>query len=127
MKKPHIVNLVYSLILMAAGMTGFILRYLEVRDFQFTALIPFIFGILLLALTRGISRQNKIISHLAVVLTLIIAAMTAVMFIKNSAEGFKLTRKGIIFILIIFSSFTVLTLYIIRFIRIRKSLEKEQP
>lgn len=121
MKKPHIVNLIYSLILIVAGIAGFILRYLEASDFQYTALIPSVFGIILLCLTNGISNQNKIISHIAVFLTLLLAVLTSVMFIRNSGNGFIETRKGIIFISIIISSFVVLSLYIIRFIRINKT------
>jgi hypothetical protein len=119
MNKPHIVNLIYSIFLISTGITGFILRYLEAGDFQYTSLIPSLFGIVLLLLTRGISRQNKIISHIAVFLTLILAVLTLVMFIKNAGNGFMETRKGVIFILIILSSLSVLTLYIIRFISIK--------
>ncbi len=125
MNKPQTLNLIYSLFLIVVGITGFILRYLEVKDFQYTALIPSVFGFILLFLTGGISRQNKIISHIAVGLTLILAALTLFMYIKNSGNGFIETRKGIIFILIIISSYIVLTLYIIRFIKIKKSLKED--
>lgn len=37
-----------------------------------TALIPVFFGIVLLILTQGIKRENKIIAHIAVVLTLMV-------------------------------------------------------
>ena len=120
-EKPGTVNLFYSLILVAIGLTGFILSYLETGDMQFTALIPFLFGIVLLLLTRGISRQNKSISHIAVLLTLFLAVFTLIMFITNLGNGFIISRKGIIFSLIIIFSFIVLTIYVIRFIRISKS------
>lgn len=123
MNKPHIVNLIYSIFLIGTGITGFILRYLEAGDFQYTSLIPSLFGIVILLLTNGIRRQNKIISHVAVFLTLILAVFTLVMFIKNAGNGFMETRKGVIFILTILSSFSVLIFYIIRFISI-KSIKK---
>jgi hypothetical protein len=119
MNKPHIVNLIYSIFLISTGITGFVLRYLEEGDFQYTSLIPSLFGIVLLLLTNGIRRQNKIISHVAVFLTLILAVFTLVMFMKNAGNGFMETRKGVIFILTILSSLSVLTFYIIRFIRIK--------
>lgn len=121
MKNPHITNLIYSIFLIGAGIAGFLLRYLEANDFQYTALIPAVFGLVLLSLTNGIKRQNKIISHIAVILTLILALFTLVMVIKNSGDGLMETRKGIIFALILISSFIVLTLYTIRFIRLRKT------
>jgi len=120
-KKPHIINLIYSIFLIAIGLAGFFLRYREAGDFQFTALIPALFGVILLFFTNGINRQNKIISHIAVLLTLILTVFTLVMFVTNLGEGFMASRKGIIFILVILSSLFVLTLYITRFIRISKS------
>jgi hypothetical protein len=121
MKNPHIVNLVYSIFLIAIGITGFVLRYLEANDFQYTALIPSLFGIVLLPLSQGIKRENRIISHVAVLLTLILGVFTLVMVIINLGDGYMATRRGIIFTLIFISSFIVLGIYIIRFIRIRKS------
>ena len=120
-EKPGTVNFIYSLFLVAIGLTGFILSYMETGDLQFTALIPFLFGIVLLLLTRGISRQSKSISHVAVLLTLFLAVFTLIMFITSFGNGFIITRKGIIFSLIIIFSFLVLTIYVIRFIRISKS------
>jgi len=119
MKNPHIVNLIYSSFLILTGITGFILRYLESNDFQYTALIPSVYGIVLLSLSRGIKRENKIISHVAVLLTLILAVFTLVMVIINSGDGFMVSRRGIILMLILISSFVVLGIYIIRFIRIK--------
>ena len=121
MKKPHQVNLIYAIILITAGIAGFVLRYLEAKDFQYTSLIPAAFGVILLSLTNGIKIQNKIVSHLAVILTVILGVMTLVMFLKSSGDCFILTRKGIIFGIIIISSFVVLSIYILRFIRIKKS------
>jgi len=121
MEKPHQVNLIYSIILITAGIAGFVLRYLEAKDFQYTSLIPAAFGVILLSMTNGIKIQNKIVSHLAVILTVILGVMTLVMFLKSSGDCFILTRKGIIFGIIIISSFVVLSIYIMRFIRIKKS------
>ena len=111
-KKPHIVNLVYSLFIMILGLIGFFARYAEAGDLQFTALIPFIFGIIMLFLTKGIKQQNKIIAHIAVMLT---------MLVINLDNQFLIIRKGIIFLLLIISSFIALTIYIIRFFKIKKT------
>ncbi|MCA1745298.1 MAG: hypothetical protein LC643_06270 [Bacteroidales bacterium] len=37
-----------------------------------TALIPFIFGVLLLALNPGVKKEHKLASHLAVLLTILV-------------------------------------------------------
>jgi hypothetical protein len=121
MKNPHIVNLIYSLLLIVTGITGFVLRYIESDDLQYTALIPSVFGIILLSLGQGIKRENKIVSHVAVMLTLILVVFALVMLIINSGDGMLATRKGIIFMIILTSSFVVLGIYITRFIRIKKS------
>jgi hypothetical protein len=121
MKNPHIVNLIYSLFLITVGIAGFSLRYMEVGDFQYTALIPAAFGIVLLPLGKGIKMQNKIISHVAVLLTFILAVFALIMVIMNADDGFLLSRRGIIFTLILISSSIVLAIYITRFIRISKS------
>lgn len=120
MKNPSIVNLFYSLFIMAVGLFSFILRFESYGDFQFTALIPFIFGTILLFFTNGMKKENKLISHLAVVLTSLLALTTTILFIINLGSGFIFSRKEIIFLLIIISSYIVLTLYMIRFIKVRK-------
>jgi lysylphosphatidylglycerol synthetase-like protein (DUF2156 family) len=121
MRNPHIVNLIYSLFLIVVGISGFLLRYFEVGDFQFTALIPAAFGLVLLPLGNGIKRQHKVISHVAVLLTLILAVFALIMVIMNAGDGFLISRRGIIFTLILISSATVLSIYIARFISISKS------
>jgi hypothetical protein len=126
MKNPHIVNLIYSFFLIVLGIAGFLLRYLDVGDFQYTALIPAAFGIVLLPLGNGIKRQHKVISHVAVLLTFFLAIFALVMVIINAGDGFLLSRRGIIFTLILISSFIVLGIYIARFISISKS-KKDVP
>ena len=46
--------------------------YLAAASPSFTALIPAAFGVLLLLCASGVKAQNKVVSHIAVVLTLII-------------------------------------------------------
>ena len=58
-------NLINSLSLMFIGLWG----YLEVVSP--TALIPVIFGVVLLLCTKGLKKQNKLIAHITVLLTLV--------------------------------------------------------
>ena len=66
--KAHTANLINSLILISFGIWG----YFGSDTPSFTALIPAIVGVLLLLSYNGVKKENKIIAHIAVVLTLII-------------------------------------------------------
>ena len=68
MMKPHVVSLINALILMALSAWG----YLASDTPSFTALIPAIIGLALLVCFPGVKAENKIISHIAVLLTLLI-------------------------------------------------------
>ena len=59
-------NLINALVLIAMGLWG----YLELNSP--TALIPVGFGVVLLLCYQGVKNQNKIIVHVAVLLTLLI-------------------------------------------------------
>tara|TARA_B100000579_G_C22355605_1_gene631490 strand:- start:240 stop:599 length:360 start_codon:yes stop_codon:yes gene_type:complete len=65
--KPFQISAVNALSLILFGAYG----YLQSLTPSITALIPVIFGLMLLAFNRGIKKENKVIAHLAVFLTLI--------------------------------------------------------
>ena len=67
--KAHSANLINSLTLIILGLWGFS-EHLD----QPTAFIPVAFGIVLIIATKGIKENNKIISHIAVLFTIIIFA-----------------------------------------------------
>lgn len=60
-------NLLNSVILIAVGGWG----YFDGDGKSMTALIPVIFGVVLLICNNGIKNQNKIIAHIAVLATFI--------------------------------------------------------
>ena len=66
--KAHIVSLVHAIALIGLGGYG----YLSSDTPSVTALIPVVFGGLLLAMNRGVKNENKVIAHIAVLLTLLI-------------------------------------------------------
>lgn len=66
--KAHTVSLLNSIILIVFSVWG----YLSYESASFTALIPFFVGVILLFLNKGIKNENKVIAHIAVVLTLLI-------------------------------------------------------
>ncbi len=101
MNKAHNINKFYGLLLILLGSFGFIMRYVELGDTQFTALIPALFGLILLSFTNGIRTENSVIGHLAGVLTLVLVVMSAVMLTKGFFAEFNLGRKQIIFLFVI--------------------------
>jgi len=66
--KPHQFSLINSISLIALGGYG----YLTSSSPSITALIPVIFGIAILGMNPGIKKDNKIIAHIAVLLTFVI-------------------------------------------------------
>tara|TARA_B100000902_G_scaffold86620_1_gene90818 strand:+ start:208 stop:567 length:360 start_codon:yes stop_codon:yes gene_type:complete len=65
--KPFQLSFINSLTLILLGAYG----YFQSSTPSMTALIPVIFGILLLAMNSGVKKQNKIIAHIAVTVTLL--------------------------------------------------------
>ena len=66
--KVNIVSLINSIILISMGLWG----YFESDSRPITALIPVIVGVILLLINSGVKKENKIASHVAVLLTLLI-------------------------------------------------------
>tara|TARA_B000000565_G_C23738363_1_gene359949 strand:- start:186 stop:551 length:366 start_codon:yes stop_codon:yes gene_type:complete len=66
--KPYQSSLINSISLIALGGYG----YLTSSSPSITALIPVIFGIAILSMNSGIKKDNKIIAHIAVLLTFLI-------------------------------------------------------
>ena len=62
--KPHKISFVNAITLISFGLWG----YIDV-DYSPTALIPVIFGVIILILNPGLKRENKAIAHIVVLLT----------------------------------------------------------
>ena len=74
MKKPHFVNRLNSISLIVLGLWEY---YSTLPEMSWTpssptVFLPVIFGVALFLLTSAIKKENKLISHIAVFLTLII-------------------------------------------------------
>ena len=65
--KPHKISFVNAITLISFGLWG----YIDV-DYSPTALIPVIFGVIILILNPGLKRENKVIAHIVVLLTFLI-------------------------------------------------------
>ena len=66
--KAHVASLINSVVLIGFGLWG----YLGSETPSKTALIPVVFGAVLLSLYKGVKKENKIVAHIAVLLTLLI-------------------------------------------------------
>lgn len=66
--KPYIINLINAIVLIAIGTWG----YFGSETPSKTALIPVFLGIVLLLVTPQFRKGNKVIAHIAVILTLFI-------------------------------------------------------
>ena len=66
--KPHVSSFISAIILILVGSWS----YFSSDTRSVTALIPVFIGLVLLVLNSGIKRENKIISHIAVVLTILV-------------------------------------------------------
>ena len=109
-------NIINSITLIVIGLWG----YLEVS--APTALIPVGFGVALVLCSPGVKKQNKVIAHIAVLLTFIILIALVGMRLPKSIEqgGLGLLR---VFLMIGTSTFSMI--YFIRsFISNRKAKEK---
>jgi len=65
--QAYTANLINAIVLVAMGAWG----YLGSDTPSVTALIPVVFGLILIALSGGVKKENKVIAHIAVVLTLL--------------------------------------------------------
>ena len=66
--KAHTASLINAVLLVGLSAWG----YFTSDTPSVTALIPAIIGVILLALNKGVKAENKLIAHIAVVLTLLI-------------------------------------------------------
>lgn len=66
--KPHISSLINAIVLILLGVWS----YFSSEARPVTALIPVFVGIILLGLNPGIKKENKVIAHIAIVLTLLV-------------------------------------------------------
>jgi len=114
---PYQVSGLNALLLILIGSYG----YLQSSTPSPTALIPVGFGIILLAMNKGVKAENKIIAHIAVTATLLIL-IGLIMPLKSAiAKG----NMGAIFRVSIMVITTILAIisFVQSFIKARKERE----
>ena len=113
MMNASTINIINSISLIAMGIWG----YIDVSSV--TALIPTFFGIALILCTNGLKKENKMISHIAVLLTLLILGALLGMRLPKSIDqgGIGLIRV----IIMIFTSAVAMLFFINSFMRARRN------
>ena len=112
--KAHNTSLTNAILLITLPLWGF----LTSESPSLTALIPTFIGVILLLMYKGLKKQNKVISHIAVLLTFIVL----IGLIKPlTGEIDRNDNDALIRVLImIFSSILAMTFFIKSFIDARK-------
>jgi CDP-diglyceride synthetase len=116
--KAHTASLINALILIGFGLWA----YLGSETPSKTALIPVIFGGVILALYPGVKNENKIVAHVAVLLTLLILGglvkpLTAAL---DREDGLAIMRVLVMMV----STIVALVFFIKSFIDVRRARAK---
>jgi len=113
--KSHTASLVNAILLILLGTWG----YFSSDNPSFTALIPVIAGVILIFLNKGIRTSNKVVGHIAVLITLIIL-IGLVKPLTGSLE--RDDMMAILRVLIMMAStLFALIIFVREFIQLRKS------
>lgn len=115
--KPSKANILNSLTLIVFGIWG-AYPYILSGTGSITSLIPLFFGLLLLSLNNGMKKENKMISHIVVLVTLLIL-VALIMPLKGALERsdtMAFIRVGTM----VLTSFFAMITFIRSFIQARK-------
>ena len=106
-------NLINSSTLIIIGLWGYF------ESSSATALIPVVFGFILLVCSKGVKSQNKLVAHIAVLLTLIILLALVGMRLPKSIDSGGL---GLIRVLAMIATSTLAMIFFVKsFIDARKN------
>lgn len=112
--KAHTASLINAVILVGFGLWA----YLGSDSPSKTALIPVGIGVVLLALYPGVKKENKIIAHIAVLLTLLIlGGLVKPLLGALDRNGVALMRVVVMMV----STVVALVLFIKSFIDVRRA------
>ncbi|MEM1411989.1 MAG: hypothetical protein AAGH19_06465 [Pseudomonadota bacterium] len=112
--KPHVASLINALVLFGASAWAWFGSDMA----STTALIPTFFGIVLIACLPGVKAENKIVAHLAAVVTLLL--LVALIMPLRGAIGREDTTAILRVSLMMASTAFALVFFIKSFIDVRK-------
>ena len=106
--KPHIANFINGIVLLIMGLWGYFTTQSP------TALIAPVFGIIFLGLNNWLKKENKVVAHIIVVLTLllIIALFKPLSGALNDGDTLGLIRVGIMMLTSVFAFSTFIRSFI---------------
>tara|TARA_B100000927_G_C16372765_1_gene432205 strand:- start:207 stop:578 length:372 start_codon:yes stop_codon:yes gene_type:complete len=118
--KPYQISAINAVSLIALGFYG----YIQSDSPSMTALIPVIFGVLLLLMNSGIKSENKLIAHIAVTLTLVILFGLAMPLLGaiGRSDTYAILRVSVMVITTVIS----MVFFVKSFIEARKNKEASQ-
>lgn len=108
--KAHVASGLNAAILILAGIWGYIANDAK----SLTALIPVAFGFAILACYPGVKSENKVVAHIAVVLTLVIL-LALIMPLRSQIEDGM--AMGLLRILLMMASCIFAKVYFIKSFR----------
>jgi len=115
--KAHTTNLINAAILIILGSWG----YFGSETPSLTALIPVAVGVILLILSKGVKKENKVIAHIAVLLSLLV--ILGLIKPLAGAIGRVDTAALVRVIIMILSGILAMVYFIKSFIDARKNRE----
>ena len=117
--KAHTASLINAVLLIVLPLWG----YLSSETPSVTALIPAFIGVALLVMNYGVKKENKIIAHIAVLLTLVIlfGLIKPLMGALGRGDGLAISRV----LVMIISTALAMIFFVKSFIDARKRREKE--
>jgi lysylphosphatidylglycerol synthetase-like protein (DUF2156 family) len=115
MMKAHTASLINAVILIGFGLWA----YFGSETPSVTALIPVIFGVVILSLYKGVKKEDKIVAHIAVLLTLLILGglvkpLTAAI---GREDGLAIARVSVMIV----STIIALFFFIKSFVDVRRA------
>ncbi len=119
--KAHTASLMNALILIGFGLWAFLEPKSAGETASKTALIPVGFGVGILALYQGVKKENKIVAHIAVLLTLLILVglVKPLLGALDRTDGLAIMRVAVMMA----SSVVALICFINSFIVVRRTRE----
>lgn len=117
--KAHTVSLINAILLVTLSAWG----YLDSDSPSITALIPAFVGVVLLLLNPGVKKENKVIAHIAVLLTLVIlfGLFKPLMGVMDRGNAMGIARVTIMLL----STIMAIVFFIKSFIDARKNRANE--
>jgi predicted ferric reductase len=111
----HKASLINAILLVTLSLWG----YFSSETPSITALIPAFVGVILIAINKGVKKENKVIAHIAVVLTLVILVglIKPLLGAVDRSDNLAILRV----LIMIISTIMAMIYFIKSFIQVRKN------